>query len=376
MTAAPRLTFFCELERAAFARLFAEPTVIDHVRALEAGVCVGVLDLSAERAAVLRRLSKAGVPLTAWLLLPEDQGYWFNINNYREAVARYAAFQEWTAEHGLIWRAIGLDIEFDMRDLRAILADRRQMARVMLRNLFDHQRRRRAVAAYHALAERIRADGYQTESYILPFALDERRIGATLLQRLTGLLDVPVDRELPMLYSSFLRPFGAGVLWSYGRDVQALAVGSTGGGVSVGGADRIAPLSWEELVRDLRLAHRLCDTIAIFSLEGCVRAGYLERLRSFDWDAPVDLPVREAMQVERFRALLRSILWISARMPQITLAAVGTSAVVWWAQPGPLTCRVFGRDERCSAFPCAVAPHPPCPLLPQGEKGEFGRPDG
>jgi len=41
----------------------------------------------------------------------------------------------------------------------------------------------------------------------------------------------------------------------------------------------------------------------------------------------------------------------------------------------PLKCRVFGRDERCSAFLCAFAPHPPNPLLPQGEKGEFGHPD-
>lgn len=322
MTAAPHLTFFCELKRTALVRLFVEPTVIEHVRALGAGICIGVLDLSAERAAVLRRLSDAGIPLTAWLLLPEDQGYWFNVNNYRQAVARYAAFREWTAEHGLTWRAIGLDIEFDMRDLRAILADRRHLARVMLHNLFDQQHRRHAVAAYRELAERIRSDGYQTESYILPFALDERRVGATLLQRLTGLLDVPVDCELPMLYSSFLRPFGAGVLWSYGREVQALAIGSTGGGVSVGGADRIAPLSWEELARDLRLAYRLCNTIAIFSLEGCVRAGYLERLRSFDWDAPLDLPVREALQVECFRFLLRSVVWMGAAAPQIALALV------------------------------------------------------
>jgi len=28
---------------------------------------------------------------------------------------------------------------------------------------------------------------------------------------------------------------------------------------------------------------------------------------------------------------------------------------------------------RCT--PCAFAPHPPNPLLPHGEKGEFGRPD-
>jgi len=43
---------------------------------------------------------------------------------------------------------------------------------------------------------------------------------------------------------------------------------------------------------------------------------------------------------------------------------------------GTLKGRVFGRDERCSAFLCAFSPHPPNPLLPQGEKGEFGRPDG
>ena len=43
--------------------------------------------------------------------------------------------------------------------------------------------------------------------------------------------------------------------------------------------------------------------------------------------------------------------------------------------PLPLKCRVFGRDERCSAFPCAFAPLPPNPLLPHGEKVEFGRPE-
>jgi hypothetical protein len=42
----------------------------------------------------------------------------------------------------------------------------------------------------------------------------------------------------------------------------------------------------------------------------------------------------------------------------------------------PLKGGVFGRDERCSAFLCAFPPHPPNPLLPQGEKGEVGRPDG
>ncbi|MGB9755208.1 hypothetical protein [Roseiflexus castenholzii] len=326
---APALSFFCELDQAALARLFADPIVIEHIRMLNAGICIGLRDLSTERAAVVRHLNEAGVPLTAWLLLPEDQGYWFNINNAPEAAARYAAFRMWTAAHALRWQAVGLDIEFDMRDLQAALANRRHLVRVLLRNLFNTQRRQRAIAAYGALAEQIRADGYRTESYTLPFVLDERRVGSSLLSRLLGLADVPVDCDIPMLYSSFLRPYGTGVVWSYGRNARAIAIGSTGGGVSVGGADRIAPLSWEELARDLRLARRQCDAIAIFSLEGCVREGYLERLRSFNWDAPVEIPARAVIRIECIRALLRSILWISARAPQFALAT-GTIATVLW----------------------------------------------
>jgi hypothetical protein len=41
----------------------------------------------------------------------------------------------------------------------------------------------------------------------------------------------------------------------------------------------------------------------------------------------------------------------------------------------PLRGRVPGRDARFAAFPCAFAPHPPNPLLPQGEKGESGLPE-
>lgn len=321
------LTFFCELDSNAFEALFAEPAVTDHLLALGAGVSVGLRDLSPERAAVLRRLNDAGVPLNAWLLLPEEQGYWLNINNAPEAAARYDAFREWTAAYGLRWGAVGLDVEFDMREVRALIADRRRIAPILLRNLLSGRRLKDATAAYGDLVRRIRADGYLVESYVIPFVLDERRAGATLLQRLTGLVDTPADREIPMLYSSFMRPYGAGVLASYAREVRAAGIGSTGGGVSVGGADQIAPLSWDEFARDLRIARRWSKAIYVFSLEGCVRSGYLERLPTFDWDVPVDEPAREIRLVERARALARAILWMSAN-PLLTLALLMGSALL------------------------------------------------
>jgi len=115
-----------------------------------------------------------------------------------------------------------------------------------------------------------------------------------------------------MLYSSVMRPLGHGVLWSYAPFAGSVGVGLTGAGVDVGGVDQIPPLTWDEFTRDLRLAHTWSDTIHVFSLEGAVRQGYLSRLLTFDWDAPVTPPLREFRQVERLRKVLRAILWASA----------------------------------------------------------------
>lgn len=322
----PRLTFACELPADALQALFAEPAVVADLAALKAGVSLGILDLSPERADVVRRLNDAGVPVVAWQLLPRDQGYWFNLNNAPQAAARYADFKAWTAEHGLRWDGVGVDIEPDMREVQRLIADKRLILPTLLRHALDRERLRRAQVMYGALFTQMRLDGYRVDSYHIPIIVDERRAGSTLLQRIAGLVDLPADREVLMLYSSFLRPYGAGALWSYAPEAQSIAVGSTGGGVDVGGVDQIPPLSWEEFSRDLRLARRWCDDLFVFSLEGCVRQGFLARLKALDWDEPVAPPLEMAMRVDAVRQAARALLWASAR-PSLILA--GLIGLLW-----------------------------------------------
>ena len=329
MSAQPRrLTFFCELDAPELEALFADGTVIAQLAALGAQVSLGLRDLSTARAALVRRLSAAGIPVIAWQLLPDEQGYWDNLANHHHASARYAAFQAWTHEHALRWAAIGIDIEPDIREVARWFANPIRLAPNVARRLLDAGRVRRAAAAYHGLIERMHADGYLVESYVIPFLRDERRAGASLLQRLAGLVDLNVDREVPMLYSSFHRPYGAGLLWSYAAVGGAAGIGSTGGGVGVGDIDTIAPLSWAELSRDLRLATRHCNEIYIFSLEGSVRQGFLERLADFDWEAPVDAPATHARRVRHARQVLAALLWLSARP---ALAWLGLLPLLWLA---------------------------------------------
>ena len=201
----PRLTFFCELDPEPLAALMTKP-LLDQLRSLDASVSLGLIDLSAERARVVKRLNRAGIPVIAWLLLPKNEGYWFNTANWLPAARRYGALTTWTAENGLRWAGVGLDIETDIGEMRQLLADPLKLAPVLLRRLVDTRQLDRAQAAYTALVQAIRADGYPVDSYTMPLLVDERRAGSRLLRRLAGWVDLPVDREVLMLYSSFTAP--------------------------------------------------------------------------------------------------------------------------------------------------------------------------
>ena len=322
----PKLTFFCELDAAALQALFSAPQIIENLRALGAGVSLGLRDLSPERAEIVQRLNAAEIPVVAWLLLPEAQGYWFNLDNAPEAIAFYADFRTWTATHELQWAGVGLDIEPDMRELKKLFAGDHRALLTLLRRFLDPERLKRASAYYAGLIAQIRAEGYRVDEYAFPFVVDERKAGSQLMQRFLGLVDLEVDREVLMLYSSFMRPFGHGLLWSFAPSAGSIGVGSTGGGVTVGGVDQIPPLTWDEFSRDLRLARAWSDAIHIFSLEGAVCQGFLSRLLTFDWDAPVTPPLHEFRQVERVRQVLRAVLWASAH-PGVVLAS---AAILFW----------------------------------------------
>ncbi len=73
----PRLTFACELDRERLTELFSEGSVIEDLEALGAYVLLMLSDLSPERAAVVKKLNAAGVPVVAIPLLPFEEGYYF-----------------------------------------------------------------------------------------------------------------------------------------------------------------------------------------------------------------------------------------------------------------------------------------------------------
>jgi hypothetical protein len=197
-----RLTFFCELPSEGLCELFADGSVTNDIAALGARVAFGTVDLDIKRAETIRQIRAAGVPVVAWILLPESDGYWCTSGNVDAVRARYAAVRDWSEEHGVIWDAVGLDVEIDIREVQIGIDDRRRIPGIVARRLLDRRSFERARLAYAALTGEIRAAGLPVEHYMLPFVLDDRRCGSTVLQRLSGVLDIPADVDVPMLYTA------------------------------------------------------------------------------------------------------------------------------------------------------------------------------
>ena len=314
----PRLTFFVELDTPGLDALFRVPEVIPFLEEQGAGVSMGLLDRSPRRAEIVRALESRGVPVTAWLLLSVEDGYWLTADNADRAAECWRETAAWAEREGLALARVGLDVEFPREESAGAIRDKR---RAFLRMALRRRTRARveeAERAYRVLVDEIRATGRRVEAYHFPQLLDERRAGSTLLRRSLGLVDVPVDDEVYMLYSSYLGRAGAR---AYFEDAPSIALGVTGGGVNVDNPDaRRRFLSWEALEDDLLAAARHADEVYVFSLEGCVEQNLLKPIRELDWSRePRPLGAREVRKARNSRRLTQRVLaaepWIDRLFP-------------------------------------------------------------
>lgn len=298
LQAKPVLSFFNEMKGPELRQLFGDTSLIPTLQALHAEIRMGMIDLSLERAEVLHRLNEAGIPVVAWLLLPEEKGYWFHSGNGQQAIERYKEVKEWAEAQGIQFKGIGIDLELDMNDVKLAKSDPWALIRQLPGRLYDKERITEGRRIYGELLQQIRQDGYPVESYIASFVKDETRNGTTSIQQLTGFLDVPVEKEIPMLYTSLMgNPYGMLKVYALDQQLPYVALGSTGGGVDT----TLNTLTWEEFAHDIRVVAPHVQEIYVFSLEGCVNKGYLKQLVNFDYDQSVAAAPEEVAAVQKFQ---------------------------------------------------------------------------
>jgi hypothetical protein len=308
--------------------MLAEPGVVADLIDLKAGIALGP-NLTVDEANLVRQLNRDGIPVTAGLTVPTDQGYYLNASNGRQAEVRFEDFEKWTTANELRWAAISLDIEPNIQDFATLRQGRKwHLFLTLLERYFDMRRVREAKYTYGALIQEIRSHGYQVETYQFPFIADERAVRSSVLERLTGIVDVRGDLEVLMLYTSFNQSLDSALIWVYGPDAQAIAVGSTTGPTS---DPHFARLNWEEFSRDLMVANHFSRVIGVYNLEGCVREGFLPRLKNLNWNESVTISAESARRATRLRVRVQRALWIASNLPYFfgTILVAFIFAIVW-----------------------------------------------
>jgi hypothetical protein len=122
-----------------------------------------------------------------------------------------------------------------------------------------------------------------------------------------------------MAYSS-INAAGSALVWNYGPTAQSLVIGCTLEDKNAGPAN--GPLNWNELSSDLIVASHFSSTVGIYSLEGCIRQGFLPRLASFDWGQTVTVSADAMKQAQQFRQRVGLAIWIISRLPYFLAAAL------------------------------------------------------
>jgi hypothetical protein len=322
----PALWFACDGPTSDLERMLSEPGVISDLQALKAGVSLALPELTERRAQIVLKLNYAGIPTTAWLALPGEEGYYLNASNAPEAMVRFKDFERWSATYGLHWTSIGLDIEPNIQDFETLgKGHRRHLVFTIIGRYFNSGRIKRAKESYAELIGEMNKNGYTVETYQFPFIADERDVHSTVLERISGIVDIRADREALMLYTSFNPGLDSALIWVYGPEAQAIAVGSTAGSDT---DPRFHRLNWDEFSRDLRVARHFSSTIGVYSLAGCVQQGFLDRLRTMNWDELVSIPGDAVQRAERLRARIQRAIWIGSCLPYaaiLTLILVALS---------------------------------------------------
>jgi hypothetical protein len=329
----PRLIFFTELEGVDLLSLLQHPKLLAGLVAEHFGVALSVARLDDARAQAARLLNAHGVPLIAWLLLPPEAGFAFNLQNYPQAIAHYRAFRAWSLEHKLSFEAVGLEIEAPPdEDPRNPQWGLREIARrfwLAGENVLYPS----AHAAYTEMIGAIRHDGYEAHTFQMPFVADDRRAGTTMVQRALDIMDLPADVDVLMCSSCVPserldNDLGGALIASYGPSADAIGVGSAS---EDDAGEEVVRLPWLALRRDLLLAAHYTDTIYVFSLEDCVERGLLDKIATLEWNAPARPAAGKRALVRGLRWLLLAIL-VGGRFGPQTLAWAGwgLALLLWW----------------------------------------------
>lgn len=283
----PKISFISHAQNHELEKIYADTAALQQLKNLNATVYMGILDFSPIRTQAVQVLNAWGIPVKAQLLLDRKNDYRLTIKNASYAKKRYEEFLTWVAKDSLKFDGMGLAIEPLLEDIQELNDGKVGLAIKAYKRLNESELLEQAQITYQNLITQMQSDGYRVDAFVYPLILDAKKVNSKAFQQLTGLIELNVDKEIPLFFTNYLdEQEGHRFMISYGKDnkMDAIALGSTGGELSIKDIPVPTPLNWAFLERDMYVATQYTNDLYIFSLDGCLEKAYLKNFELLRWE--------------------------------------------------------------------------------------------
>ncbi|MBN2497979.1 MAG: hypothetical protein JXR96_25520 [Deltaproteobacteria bacterium] len=269
-------------------------------------------------ASLVRAAAAERVPFMAWLLLAEQDGYWFNEENLPAARALVEEFLGWVESEDLPLEWLLFDMELHLEQVRQIEGgDLLTEVIPQLQANVDPEAFAASRAAYAELVGQVQQRGYRVTAAAYPFVIDDAADGDSQIQDAwnTPVQGVPFDEIYFMVYRTSFERFtgmqpGPWLVHGYARDAEqafgpagCLALGTVGTAGMLSDAGYTEPAGLRADIAAVRAGGN--DRVFVYSLDGMLESGDLAGWLAL-WDTPAERPEpdSESEQVREICALM------------------------------------------------------------------------
>jgi len=136
-----------------------------------------------ELESLLKAAAREGVPVNAWLLLPEEDGYWFNEENLSQAREQVFSFVDWIETQNIPLEWIMFDMELSIDRVRAMegggLVD---TVIPLLKENVNAEAYQQSTQDYAEFVGELQERGYKVTAAAYPFVIDDLQDGDSEIQ--------------------------------------------------------------------------------------------------------------------------------------------------------------------------------------------------
>ncbi len=144
----------------------------DYLAENSMSLSIAMSSLDDETAEAFKYLNEKGIPIIAWVVVEDVEGYWTNAANIPETTLKTKQILRWAHEKDIELHAVGFDLEKPLQLLAAIAQlDIVNIVRELRKYAKSAKRSKGPKGKLRKLTDYVKRSGQQTEAYTFPSPL-------------------------------------------------------------------------------------------------------------------------------------------------------------------------------------------------------------